>query len=168
MSEEKKNQAGNLKTAGKEKRLWYNEKGNDKTCLSNVHIQRNPTQRTGFISCQPTCKTHFMKRMLTEVKHALSPSLTAKDRCYTCLTLTPSKESLIFHLSFFVDILTSICPMREILALACREVASGGAWVGLVGSINSDTRSSVIETRRPPWMTRTYFIVRTIVLAVGC
>jgi len=64
--------------------------------------------------------------------------------------------------------------MSEILALACGVVARGEdtlwAWVGLAGPINSETRSSVwavIETRRPPWMTRTYFIVRTIVIAVG-
>ena len=64
--------------------------------------------------------------------------------------------------------------MREMLALACGEVAGGEdtlcTCVGLAGPINSETRRSVwavIETRRPPWMTRTYFIVRTVVPAVG-
>ena len=39
---------------------------NNDNLLSNVHVQRNPAQRTGFISSQPTRKTLLVKRMLTD------------------------------------------------------------------------------------------------------
>ena len=138
------------------------------TCYLKVHhdIQWNLRQRTRFISCQPTCKIHFMKRMFERsVKYALCPSLNCERQMPF---LTSSKDSISFtrpsRLPFNFDLLNEW------------NVSVWGSWWGrLRPSYDSDGPRDTLVVRTKcgmgplacPWHAIRWYPDRVASLARG-